>query len=116
MGVVQHAKLAHKKLEIQVPIYSYLCDQCGNRFELKQGFDSKPKQPCPNCQKLARREFHSVGVIYKGTGFYTTDYARPQANRPGNTPGTSEASPSEGSESSSTDSKQAPEPSGTDSS
>lgn len=59
-----------------MPLYDYACDNCGNRFELKQGFDADPKQPCPRCERIARRVFHPVGVVYKGTGFYSTDYRK----------------------------------------
>ena len=59
-----------------VPIYEYQCVSCNNRFELKQGFDAESTEPCPVCQSSSRRLFHIPAVIYKGSGFYTTDYAR----------------------------------------
>jgi putative FmdB family regulatory protein len=59
-----------------VPIYEYECVSCNHRFELKQGFDAEPTESCPLCQGLSRRKFHAPAVIYKGSGFYTTDYAR----------------------------------------
>jgi putative FmdB family regulatory protein len=62
-----------------VPIYSYICNSCEHEFELRQGFDASPEHDCPLCNKKARRTFHPVGVIYKGTGFYTTDYRRPSS-------------------------------------
>ncbi|MQF48704.1 zinc ribbon domain-containing protein [SAR202 cluster bacterium AC-647-N09_OGT_505m] len=60
----------------QVPIYEYECLNCNHKFELKQGFDAEPTESCPLCQSLSRRKFHAPAVIYKGSGFYTTDYAR----------------------------------------
>lgn len=66
-----------------MPTYDYQCSECGNRFELRQGFDAEPVEVCPRCQGRAHRRFHSVAVIYKGSGFYTTDYARKQASSPG---------------------------------
>ena len=59
-----------------MPIYAYRCARCDHLFELRQGFDADPQQPCPRCQSTAHRRFHAPGVIYKGSGFYTTDYAR----------------------------------------
>ena len=59
-----------------MPIYEYECVSCNHRFELKQGFDAEPTESCPKCQGLSRRKFHAPTVIYKGSGFYTTDYAR----------------------------------------
>ena len=59
-----------------MPTYGYVCDLCDHEFELRQGFDAEPRQPCPRCRGAARRRFHAVGVIYKGSGFYTTDYRK----------------------------------------
>ena len=49
---------------------------------MRQGFDAEPTQSCIECGKPSRRRFHAVGVIYKGTGFYTTDYKRKNADVP----------------------------------
>ncbi|MEK7777430.1 MAG: FmdB family zinc ribbon protein [Chloroflexota bacterium] len=65
-----------------MPIYDYGCATCGNQFELRQGFESEPVETCPRCQGRAQRRFHSVAVIYKGSGFYTTDYARKHVSEP----------------------------------
>ncbi len=59
-----------------MPLYDYECTRCGHQFERRQGFDADPVEVCPKCQGQARRQFHSVTVIYKGSGFYTTDYNR----------------------------------------
>ena len=59
-----------------MPIYEYYCSICNNNFELKQGFDANTVQPCPDCESVSRRNFNVPTVIYKGSGFYTTDYAR----------------------------------------
>lgn len=66
-----------------MPIYDYECLNCGNRFELRQGFNADPEEVCPRCHGKARRRFHSVAVIYKGSGFYTTDYKRSGFNPSG---------------------------------
>ncbi|MBI2873373.1 MAG: hypothetical protein HYY00_09335 [Chloroflexi bacterium] len=65
-----------------MPRYDYQCPSCNHRFELKQGFDADPIQPCPVCNRSAQRRIYAVGVIYKGSGWYTTDYARSSANFP----------------------------------
>jgi predicted nucleic acid-binding Zn ribbon protein len=43
---------------------------------MKQGFSDEPYAVCPQCESVSRRVFHPVPIIYKGNGFYTTDYAR----------------------------------------
>ena len=59
-----------------MPTYGYRCDNCGNEFDVRQSFHDEPKAVCPRCQNIAQRLFHVPPVIYKGSGFYTTDYAR----------------------------------------
>jgi len=61
---------------ISLPRYDYECLGCAHTFELKQSFSSEPVGICPECGCNSRRKFHAVPVIYKGSGFYTTDYAR----------------------------------------
>jgi len=56
-----------------VPIYEYECGLCHFHFERRQGFDEEPVAMCPKCQGKARRVLHSVPIIFKGSGFYTTD-------------------------------------------
>ncbi|MBA7683697.1 hypothetical protein ES703_92077 [subsurface metagenome] len=56
-----------------MPVYEYECGCCQCRFERKQRFDEEPVAVCPQCQGKARRVIHSVPIIYKGSGFYTTD-------------------------------------------
>ncbi len=68
--------LKMRKGKPAVPLYDYDCLTCGNIFELKQSFKDDPIAFCPKCNGRSRRKFHAVPVIYKGTGFYTTDYAR----------------------------------------
>lgn len=57
-----------------MPIYEYRCTECGHQFEVQQKFSDDPLQVCPNCQGKLRKVFHPAGVIFKGSGFYTTDY------------------------------------------
>ena len=56
-----------------MPTYEYECSLCHHHFERKQRFDEEPVAICPKCQGKARRVLHSTPVIFKGSGFYTTD-------------------------------------------
>ena len=56
-----------------MPIYEYECHLCHFHFERKQRFDDEPVAICPKCQGKARRVLHAVPIIFKGSGFYTTD-------------------------------------------
>ncbi len=62
-----------------MPRYDYQCTICDNRFELVQSFKEAGSGSCPLCSGDGRRVFHAVPVIYKGSGFYTTDYGRPKS-------------------------------------
>ena len=84
----------------RVPTYEYQCSICRHPFELRHGFNGSTVRECPVCQGEAHRKIHSVPVIYKGSGFYTTDYAR--RGSPANTSsGSSSASSGSSSDSSS---------------
>ena len=61
-----------------MPRYDYRCTVCDNTFELVQSFKEAGKGACPECQGAGQRLYHAVPVIYKGSGFYTTDYGRPK--------------------------------------
>ena len=63
----------------KLPRYDYKCTSCSHEFELVQSFKEAGSGTCPECSKPAQRVFHAVPVIYKGSGFYTTDYGRPKA-------------------------------------
>jgi len=56
-----------------MPIYEYECSSCRFHFERKQRFDAEPVAICPECQGKAQRIFHATPIIFKGSGFYTTD-------------------------------------------
>ena len=62
-----------------MPRYDYQCTSCDHRFELVQSFKEVGSGSCPECAGEGRRVFHAVPVIYKGSGFYTTDYGRPKS-------------------------------------
>lgn len=61
-----------------MPRYDYRCTACGEGFELVQSFKEAGSGTCPVCSGAGQRVFHAVPVIYKGSGFYTTDYGRPK--------------------------------------
>jgi putative FmdB family regulatory protein len=61
-----------------LPRYDYQCTSCGLQFELIQSFQEAGSGVCPKCSGTGRRVYHAVPVIYKGSGFYTTDYGRPK--------------------------------------
>ncbi len=60
----------------RLPRYDYQCLSCEHEFELTQSFSEAGSGVCPICSGVGRRVFHAVPVIYKGSGFYTTDYGR----------------------------------------
>jgi len=58
-----------------MPIYVYHCDRCRYQFEQQQKFSDKPLKKCPECGELSlHKVYMPVGVIYKGSGFYSTDH------------------------------------------
>jgi putative FmdB family regulatory protein len=59
-----------------MPTYDYECDACGHRFELFQSISAEPETKCPECKKKKLRRLIGTGaaVVFKGSGFYQTDY------------------------------------------
>lgn len=59
-----------------MPTYDYVCDACDHKFELMQSFKEEPKKKCPECGKSKLRRLFGTGaaILFKGSGFYTTDY------------------------------------------
>ncbi|HEX6961445.1 MAG TPA: FmdB family zinc ribbon protein [Lacipirellula sp.] len=59
-----------------MPTYDYECDACGHEFELFQGINDPVQRKCPECGKLKLRRLFGTGaaVVFKGSGFYQTDY------------------------------------------
>ncbi|MEE8046713.1 MAG: FmdB family zinc ribbon protein [Dehalococcoidia bacterium] len=57
-----------------MPTYVYKCADNGHIFELVQKFSADPGAECPTCSSQSRRQITAPTVIYKGSGFYTTDY------------------------------------------
>ena len=59
-----------------MPTYDYECDGCGHEFELFQGINDSVKKKCPECKKQKLRRLFGTGgaIVFKGSGFYETDY------------------------------------------
>jgi len=59
-----------------MPTYEYECDACGHTFEDFQSMTAKPLRVCPECKKRKLRRLIGTGaaLLFKGSGFYTTDY------------------------------------------
>jgi len=59
-----------------MPTYEYECDGCGHRFEEFQSITDTPLRKCPECGALKLRRLIGSGgaILFKGSGFYTTDY------------------------------------------
>jgi len=56
-----------------MPIYEYACTSCGERTEAKQSFTDPPLEECPVCGGKLRKLYSPVGIVFKGSGFYSTD-------------------------------------------
>lgn len=59
-----------------MPTYDYICQACGHELEIFQSMSESPKRKCPQCGalKLKRQIGAGAGLIFKGSGFYQTDY------------------------------------------
>lgn len=91
-----------------MPTYEYECRKCGHRFEIFQSIKESPRKRCPRCHGALQRLLGTgAAVLFKGPGFYATDYRSPdyhqavkaeQGEKPAKTPETSEKSkaPAEG--------------------
>jgi putative FmdB family regulatory protein len=91
-----------------VPTYQYACTECDHRFEAVQSFSDDALSVCPVCGGKLRKVFSSVGIVFKGSGFYRTD------SRSGSSSVSSGSSGSEGSSAASSDSS-SPAPAKSDS-
>jgi putative FmdB family regulatory protein len=56
-----------------MPTYEYACKSCGEHLEVVQSFKDEPLTECPNCGGNLRKVFGSIGIAFKGSGFYKTD-------------------------------------------
>ena len=69
-----------------MPTYSYACTECGDRFDIVQAFTDDALTTCEKCSGRLRKLFNSVGVVFKGSGFYRTD-SRESGKKPAATTG-----------------------------
>ena len=82
-----------------MPTYQYACtnDDCGLRFERVQAFTDDPISSCPDCTQRVRKVYGSVGVVFKGSGFYRTDSRDTKAGSADSSGSSSETSSSDSS-------------------
>ncbi|MBI4625181.1 MAG: zinc ribbon domain-containing protein [Verrucomicrobia bacterium] len=66
-----------------MPTYEYACPKCGHTFEMVQSMRDDPLKKCPSCKKAGVKRLvgKGEGLIFKGTGFYITDYKLKGMNR-----------------------------------
>jgi putative FmdB family regulatory protein len=64
-----------------VPIYEYECESCHNRFEQMQKFSDKPLKKCVRCGGPVHKILSAPALVFKGTGWYVTDYASPERKK-----------------------------------
>jgi putative FmdB family regulatory protein len=58
-----------------MPVYTYRCENCGVQFDRQQSYHDAALQVCPECRKKALKKVISpVGIVFKGSGFYSTDH------------------------------------------
>ncbi len=68
-----------------MPTYDYKCLECGHKFEMFQSMTAEPVNKCPECGgKVKRLIGAGAGAIFKGSGFYQTDYKNSSTKKPSN--------------------------------
>ena len=77
-----------------MPTYSYACTECGHRFDAVQAFSDDALTTCPQCSGRLRKLFNSVGVVFKGSGFYRTDSRESAKSSPNGSAKSSESTSS----------------------
>lgn len=81
-----------------MPTYEYECQKCGHQFEVFQSIKDKPKKTCPECKCRVKRLLGTgAGLLFKGSGFYITDYRKPGYKEAAKKDGGSSTSPSKSS-------------------
>ena len=88
-----------------MPIYTYRCTECDHEFETRQRMTDDPLTECPKCGGKIRRVVNSVGVVFKGKGFYVTDNRGSAAQAPTASTDKKEESRATAGDSSSSDAK-----------
>ncbi len=69
-----------------MPIYEYACTSCGERTEARQSFEEPPLTECPVCGGALRKLYSPVGIVFKGSGFYSTDAKKKASSGDGKAP------------------------------
>ena len=64
-----------------MPIYEYQCEVCNHRFEVIQKISDKPIKKCVLCRGKVQKVLSAPGLLFKGSGWYVTDYANPERKR-----------------------------------
>src|SRR5229473_8622865 len=71
-------KFSDKKPRSLMPTYEYECQKCAHHFEVIQSMNDAPLKRCPKCRGRVKRLVGTgAGLIFKGSGFYSTDYRKP---------------------------------------
>ncbi len=66
-----------------MPTYVYRCEKCGKEHEVRQRITDEPLSTCPECSGPLKRVIFGGGVIFKGNGYYTTDYVKNSSEKNG---------------------------------
>ncbi len=64
-----------------VPIYEYECERCQHRFEVMQKLSHRPLKKCERCGGPVHKLLSAPGLVFKGSGWYVTDYANPERKK-----------------------------------
>ena len=59
-----------------MPLYRYVCENCGYEKVVMHGMNESPEVVCDRCGSVMKKTIGRVGVIFKGSGFYSTDYGK----------------------------------------
>jgi putative FmdB family regulatory protein len=71
------------RCETKMPIYEYVCGQCGRRCEVVQKVSDPPLKKCRSCGGMLKKILSAPAIQFKGTGWYITDYARKSSTETG---------------------------------
>ncbi|MDQ3405718.1 MAG: FmdB family transcriptional regulator [Actinomycetota bacterium] len=76
-----------------MPTYQYACTECKHRFEAVQAFTDAALSECPECAGRLRKLYGSIGVVFKGSGFYRTDSRSSAKSDSGDSPAATSTTP-----------------------
>jgi putative FmdB family regulatory protein len=98
-----------------MPVYSYQCDNCGYSFERRQKFTDPHITVCPNChKKRVRKLLTTPSIVFKGSGWYSTDHRSPSGAHTGGSSSSSVKKSSDGTADKTTEKVESKSPSGDD--